>query len=79
MLPVFPVDLLSFRESASEIFQSGAEKKESKPYTKDDLIKKIGRLEIGSDFLRNVSTSRGTNPEKLKLAIRIRISAWIVS
>ena len=33
-------------EGASEIFQSKAERKESKPYTEDDLMKKIRRLEI---------------------------------
>ena len=53
-------------EGASEIFQSKAERKESKPYTEDDLMKKIGRLEIENDFLRSVSTSCGLNPEKLK-------------
>ena len=30
-------------EGASEIFQSKAERKENKPYTEDDLMKKIGR------------------------------------
>lgn len=37
-------------EGASEIFQSKAERKESKPYTEDDLMKKIGRFEIENDF-----------------------------
>lgn len=49
-------------EGASEIFQS----KESKPYTEDDLMRKIGRLEIENDFLRSVSLACGLNPEKLK-------------
>ena len=53
-------------EGASEIFQSKAERKESKPYTEDDLMKKIGRLEIENDFLRSVSLACGLNPEKLK-------------
>ena len=53
-------------EGASEIFQTKAERKESKPYTEDDLMRKIGRLEIENDFLRSVSTSCGLNPEKLK-------------
>ena len=53
-------------EGTSEIFQSKAERKENKPYIKDDLMRKIGRLEIENDFLRNVSTSCGLNPEKLK-------------
>ena len=30
-------------KGASEIFQSKAERKENKPYTEDDLMKKIGR------------------------------------
>ena len=33
-------------EGASEIFQSKANQKENKSYTEDDLMKKIGRLEI---------------------------------
>ena len=53
-------------EGSSEIFQSKAERKESKPYTEDDLMKKIGRLEIENDFLRSVSLACGLNPEKLK-------------
>ena len=53
-------------EGASEIFQSKAERKERKPYTEDDLMRKIGRLEIENDFLRNVSLACGLNPEKLK-------------
>ena len=60
-------------EGASEIFQSKAERKERKPYTEDGLMKKIGRLEVGNDFLRSESTSCGLNPEKLKRAIRIRL------
>lgn len=35
-------------------------------YTEDDLMKKIGRLEIENDFLRSVSLACGLNPEKLK-------------
>ena len=46
--------------------QSKAERKESKPYTEDDLMRKIGRLEIENDFLRSVSLAYGLNPEKLK-------------
>ena len=42
-------------EGASEIFQSKVERKENKPYTEVDLMRKIGRLEIETDFLRNVS------------------------
>ena len=53
-------------EGASEIFQSKAERKESKPYTEDDLMKKIGRLEIENDCLRSVTLACGLNPEKLK-------------
>ena len=53
-------------EGASEIFQSKAERKENKPYTEDDLMRKIGRLEIENDFLRSVSLACGLNPEKLK-------------
>ena len=50
-------------ESASEVFQTKAE---NKPYTEDDLMKKIGRLEVEIDFLRNVSLACGLNPEKLR-------------
>ena len=50
-------------EGASEIFQSKAERKESKPYTEDDLMRKLGRLEIENDFLRNVSLPCGLNPQ----------------
>lgn len=53
-------------EGASEIFQSKTEWKESKPYTENDLMKKIGRLEIENDFLRSVSLACGLNPKKLK-------------
>lgn len=53
-------------EGASEIFQSKAEWKENKPYTEDDLMRKIRRLEIENDFLRSVSLACGLNPEKLK-------------
>ena len=54
-------------EGASDIFQSKAERKETKPSTtEDDLMKKIGRLEIENDFLRSVSLACGLNPEKLK-------------
>ena len=53
-------------EGASEICQSKTERKESKPYTEDDLMRKIGRLEIENDFLRSVSLDCGLNPEKLK-------------
>lgn len=34
--------------------------------TEDDLMRKIGRLEIENDFLRSVSLACGLNPEKLK-------------
>lgn len=53
-------------EGASEIFPSKAERKENKPYTEDDLMKKFGRLEIENDFLRSVSLDCGLNLEKLK-------------
>ena len=39
-------------EGASEIFQSKAERKECKPYTEDDRMKKIGLLEIENDSLQ---------------------------
>ncbi len=39
-------------EGVSEIFQSRTERRESKPYTEDDLMRKIGRLEIENDFLK---------------------------
>ena len=43
------------QESASDVFVIKAERKsEDKPYTEDDLMKKIGRLEVENDFLRSV-------------------------
>ena len=53
-------------ESVPEIFQTKAERKENKPYPGDDLMRNIGRLEIGNDFLRSVPTSCGLHPENLK-------------
>ncbi len=50
-------------KGASEIFQSLAEQKESKPYTENDLMREIGCLEIENDFLRNVSLACGLNPD----------------
>ena len=51
-------------ESASEVFLTKAERKvTTKPYTEDDLMKKIGRLEVENDFLRSVSLACGLNPE----------------
>jgi len=53
--------------SASEVFLTkGEQKAERKTYTEDDLMKKIGRLEVENDFLRHVSLACGLNPEKLK-------------
>ena len=55
------------QESASEVFMTKAERKaENKPYTEDDLMKKIGRLEVENGFLRSVSLALGLNPEKHK-------------
>ena len=55
------------QESASDVFMTKAERKaENKPYTEDDLMKKIGRLEVENDFLRSVSLALGLNPEKRK-------------
>lgn len=40
-------------ESASEVFLTKAKRKtDNKPYIEDDLMKKIGRLEVKNDFLR---------------------------
>ncbi len=48
------------QESASDIFQTKFERKnEHKTYTEDDLMKKIGRLEVENDFLRSVSLACG--------------------
>lgn len=41
---------------ADEIFATKAEKKaQSSVYSEDDLMKKIGRLEVENDFLRDAS------------------------
>lgn len=55
-------------EGASDIFMSTSERKseQKKPYTEDDLMKKIGRLEVENDFLRSVSLELGLNVEKKK-------------
>jgi len=54
-------------ERASEVFLSQTERKaENKPYTEDDLMKKIGRLEVENDFLRSVSFALGLKPGKTK-------------
>ncbi len=42
-------------------------KSEEKPYTEDDLMKKIGQLEVENDFLRSVSLAQGLNPEKTQV------------
>ena len=55
------------QESASDIFATKSERQvDHKPYTEDDLMKKIGRLEVENDFLRHVSLTLGLNPEKKK-------------
>jgi transposase len=55
------------QESASGVFMTKAERKsENKPYTEDDLMKKIGRLEVENDFLRSVSFALGLKPGKTK-------------
>ena len=53
-------------EGASDIFASSSERKaeRKKPYTEDDLKKKIGRLEVENDFLRSVSLALGLDIEK---------------
>ena len=52
-------------EGAGGVFQTKNERKaENKGYTENDLIKKIGRLEVENDFLRNVSSVMGLNPGK---------------
>ena len=52
------------QEGASELFMWPSEQK--KMYTEDDLMKKIGRLEVENDFLRSVSLALGLNIEKPK-------------
>lgn len=52
---------------ATDIFMSKGERKgPAKLYTEDDMMKKIGRLEMENDFLRSVSLALGLNPEKSK-------------
>ena len=58
---------MKLQESVCDVFMTKAERKsETKPYTEDDLMKKIGRLEVENDFLRNVPLALGLNPEKRK-------------
>ncbi len=56
------------QEGASELFMWPSERKaeQKKMYTEDDLMKKIGRLEVENDFLRSVSLALGLNIEKPK-------------
>ena len=42
-------------------------KAENKPYTEDDLMKKIGRLEVENDFLRSVSKACGIESRKAQV------------
>ena len=53
-------------EGASDIFASSSERKaeQKKPYTEDDLIQKIGRMQVELDFLRRASLALGLNIEK---------------
>ena len=54
-------------EGASGVFQTKSERRTANQgYTEDDLMKKIGRLEMENDFLRNVSSALGLNPGKPK-------------
>ena len=54
------------QEGASELFMGPSERKaeQKKMYTEDDLMKKIGRLEVENDFLRSVSLALGLDIEK---------------
>ena len=53
-------------QGASDIFASSSERKaeRKKPYTEDDLMKKIGCLEAENDFFRIVSLALGPDTEK---------------
>lgn len=43
-------------DGAGDVFATKAEKKAAdQTYSEDDLLKKIGRLEVENDFLRNAS------------------------
>ncbi len=55
-------------EEASEIFQSNAERKENKPYTEDDLMKKIGRLEIEDDFFTKCTLGLRLESKKAQIS-----------
>ena len=62
-----PFPFKSGGPSSAPDYAFPAERKaENKPYTEDDLMKKIGRLEVENDFLRSVSLALGLNPEKRK-------------
>ena len=60
MLPFF---LPTYGEATT---LSGLLAEQKKMYTEDDLMKKIGRLEVENDFLRSVSLALGLNIEKPK-------------
>jgi len=55
-------------DNAEGIFATAAERKKNSPkmYTEDDLMRKIGHLQIEIDFLRRVSLACGLNPDKTK-------------
>ena len=68
-------------EGASDIFASSSERKaeQKKPYTEDDLMKKIGRLEVENDFLQSVSLVLGDTFVNTSLAMKYCFKYWMVS
>lgn len=54
------------QEGATEIFMNASERKaeNKKLYTEDDLMQKIGRMQVELDFLRRTSLALGLNIEK---------------
>ena len=54
------------QEGATEIFMNASERKaeNKKLYTEDDLMQKIGRMQVELDFLRRASLALGLNIEK---------------
>ena len=54
-------------DGASDLFATKAEKNsECKSYNEDDLMKKIGRLEVENDFLREASFAMRSQSGKSK-------------
>lgn len=51
-------------DESADVFATKAEKHQEKKYSEDDLMRKIGQLEVENDFLRKKYDSLFLKPEK---------------